>query len=447
MAGQIGTTGSDGQDFSKQPVPAAHKMGKFSLTMAWWGCCSAMFWLVLSATLAEAYGTINTILGMFAAVLTYTAICRVLNTYAMKTGTSVSLFSRLLFGTRGSALATLIFSVTATYYAVFESSVIAVAATYQFPTLSYPVAVLLVILISAPLVFGDVQTWLNKLNGILLPFYIIGLVVLVYVTIDQYGYSNDWLFAPPAKGDAPQGWWNVYVSYLGVWTLIMVSFDYSRFARYEDRKFHLRMNFGAIFWTTTFLISGVIGIFLVKSLPPGEQISETSSVKAVIMLTGGLGLFWVWVTQTRINSANFYMAVMNLSAFSRLSLKRPLPKVVAAAIIIGIVYALMLADIFHVMLVSLAYQGIFVVAWVAVALSHILFRAPKEPMDAAGGEDEDYPAYNPRGLTAWFAAVAIGIALMKIPFLSSFSAPATAISGFIFYRLMFNQVVAADAKS
>ena len=37
-----------------------------------------------------------------------------------------------------------------------------------------------------------------------------------------------------------------------------------------------------------------------------------------------------------------------------------------------IVYALMMADVFAYLLQALAYQGIFVVAWVAVAVAHIL---------------------------------------------------------------------------
>jgi len=446
MAGSIDVKSKSGLDYTKAPVPREDRMSRFSLTMAWWGCCSAMFWLVLSATLAEAYGTRDTLIGMVAAVFTYVLICRILNRYAIRTGVSVSLFSRLLFGTRGSALATLIFSMTATYYAVFESSVIAMAATYQFPALSYHLAVFLVILISVPLVFGDVQTWLNKLNGILLPFYLAGLVALVWVAIAEYGYSNDWLTAPPSTPTDKNGWWNVWVSYLGVWTLIMVSFDYARFGKREDEAYHLSMNFGSLFWTVTFIVGGAIGIFIVKTLPMEGTISEASSVKAVIMLMGGLGLFWVWVTQTRINSANFYMAVVNLCSFSRLSLRRPLSKAGSALIIISIVYALMLADIFHMLLVSLAYQGIFVVAWVAVAISHIVFNAPKESIDAPGLDDSAYPEYNAKGLTAWFVAVAIGIIVMKIDAVSSFSAPATALSGFTLYWLLHLQPALEKAK-
>lgn len=52
---------------------------------------------------------------------------QVLSRYAARTGPTVSLFSRTLFGLVGSALASLIFAATAIYYAVFEGSIIAVA--------------------------------------------------------------------------------------------------------------------------------------------------------------------------------------------------------------------------------------------------------------------------------------------------------------------------------
>ncbi|MBC8923733.1 allantoin permease, partial [Escherichia coli] len=79
----------------------------------------------------------------------------------------------------GAALATLIFFATAIYYAVFEGSVIAVAAHHQFPALDYKWAALIVVCYSVPLVFGSVQHWLDKFNGVLLPFYLLGLLAAV----------------------------------------------------------------------------------------------------------------------------------------------------------------------------------------------------------------------------------------------------------------------------
>ncbi|WP_023632352.1 hypothetical protein [Pseudomonas soli] len=164
MAGNIKKQ-VDSIDYSTVAVPEEHRMSKGSLTMAWWAICSAMFWLVVSATLAMSFGTMNAIIGLLLSVVTYAAINGVIARYAIKTGLSVALFSRVLFGRAGAALATLIFFATAIYYSVFEGSVIAIAIQHYVSDITLNQAYLIVVLYSVPLVFGSVQTWLDKFNG------------------------------------------------------------------------------------------------------------------------------------------------------------------------------------------------------------------------------------------------------------------------------------------
>lgn len=244
MAGSIDTE----MDFTKEPVPQNRRMSRFGLTMAWWAVCSAMFWIIVAATLAAAYGTKNAIIGLLLTVIVYSVVNAVITRFAIRTGLSVSLFSRILFGRTGSMIATLIFAATAIYYAVFEGSVIAVAATYVWPGLSYNLAALIVVLISVPLVFGSVQNWLDKFNGVLLPVYLVGLATAVILAISSYGYNSDWMSLP---GSVPSssGWWDVFVAYMGVWILMMFTFDYARFGKVEDEDYHARINFGAPFYS------------------------------------------------------------------------------------------------------------------------------------------------------------------------------------------------------
>lgn len=54
MANKIETSGDE--DFLSVPVPENERMGRFGLTMAWWALCSAMFWLMVPATLALTLG-------------------------------------------------------------------------------------------------------------------------------------------------------------------------------------------------------------------------------------------------------------------------------------------------------------------------------------------------------------------------------------------------------
>ncbi|WP_244507305.1 purine-cytosine permease family protein [Paracoccus sanguinis] len=407
------------------------------LTMAWWSVCSAMFYLVVSASLALAYGSVNAIIGLVLSVIAYAAVNAVLVRHAIRTGLSVSLFSRILLGQTGAAVATLIFFATAIYYAVFEGSVIALALQ-SYAGIAYPVAALIVVVYSVLLIFGSIQNWLDKFNGVLLPFYLIGLLSAVVLAISKYGYSDAWLKLGPAGGAPATGWWNCFVAFMGVWILMMFTYDYARFGRDEDREYHAKVNFGAPFYLVAFLLNGLVGIFLAASLPTEGGVTEVSVVLALIQLMGFAGLAFVWISQTRINTANYYLAAVNMESFAQTAFRLRLPKVVWACVVGVIAYVLMLADVFHYILQALAYQGIFVVAWVAIALVHIV-------TEGRGGVDHDAthfrlrdtPAVNPAGLGAWIAASVLGLILhLAGGALGSFSAPATFVAAGAAYALL-----------
>jgi len=106
-----------------------------------------------------------------------------------------------------------------------------------------------------------------------------------------------------------------------------------------------------------------------------------------------------------------------------------------------VVYVLMLADVFAYLLQALAYQGIFVVAWVAVAMAHILI----DRYSALIGQAIEYrsthvPAFNPLGISAWFIAAATGICVhIWGGGYAELSAPATAVIAFSIYAAGLTQ--------
>ena len=51
-------------DVSTEIVSEHDRASKGSLTMAWWGVCSAMFYIVVGIAMAKAYGTVNAIIGL-----------------------------------------------------------------------------------------------------------------------------------------------------------------------------------------------------------------------------------------------------------------------------------------------------------------------------------------------------------------------------------------------
>lgn len=406
------TRSSDGSDTATHAIADADRAGRGSLTMAWWGVCSALFYIFLAATLAIAYGTVNTIIAIVLTIVSYGAVNGVLARSAIKTGLSVSLFSRVLFGRVGALVATAIFFLTAIYYAVFEGSVIAVAASQVVGGLSYGWACVLVVVLAVPMVFGSVQKFLDKLNGVLLPFYVLGLIAAVVATVATYGYSNAWLTYQPAGGAPGTGWFSAYVAYMGVWVLMMFTMDFARFGKRSDVDYHARFNFGIPFYVMTFGVNGLVGIFLVTS-GAVASVSETAVVDQLITVLGGVwALLFVWVTQTRINTANFYLATVNMQAFfEKLGIR--LTKAVWA-VVVGIVALVMMraTDVFSYILTALNYQGIFVTAWVGIAVVHILSPVYRRMFgDQVHYHFDQVPAFNPAGLIAWFGAAITGLAM------------------------------------
>ena len=236
----------------------------------------------------------------------------------------------------------------------------------------------------------------------------------VVLATSQYGYTDAWLRMGP-ENPSPTGWWNVCVYYMGVWILMMFTFDYARFGKKEDSKYHALFNFGIPFYMLAFFLSGLAGIYLVNTIPHEGDVSEVSIAFGLIELMGIFGLLFVWITQTRINTANYFLATTNMQAFFKDVFKLNLNKMVWAVVVGIIVYLLMLINVFAYLLQALAYQGVFVVAWVAIALTHILHPRRKQIFgEVPQIRSAKLPAFDASGLTAWLVASAVGIVLMNL---------------------------------
>lgn len=393
--------------YSNYVLPATKRAGKWSLTMAWWALFSAMFWIYIAVASAGAVGVVNTVIGMVLTVATYGAINLVLSRYAARTGLTVSLFSRTLFGLVGSALASLIFAATAIYYAVFEGSIIAVAF-HEFFGGSMVVWYAVVVLYAVPLAMGGVQNWLDKLNGFLLPFYIAGLVAVVVAATLIRGVPTDWIGQAAAASTLP-GWLTSYLIYMGVYIMMMYTFDYARLGRAEDKKFLGSVTFGWVFYAFTFGLNGLIGIYIMSAW--GLEASETGVVQAFISSLGFGGVLVILISQTRINTANYFLASENLSAFASRVFRLNLPRYIWVIVCGALAFLLMLTDVLSYLLKALAWQGVFVTAWVAIALVYIALNW-KKPHLVPDIRPAKLKAVSP-GAIAWVLASAIGIALTE----------------------------------
>jgi cytosine permease len=426
-------------DRAATALPLAARMPRASLTMVWWSQCGAMFYLIVGAALAVKYGTRNALIGMLISVVLFSIVNGLLARYSVRTGLSCSALSRAMLGAGGGAVATLILCLTAVFYAVFEGSVLAIAATKVFPHISYSVAAIVIVLYSVPLVLGSVQRWLNRFNGVLLPLFLLGLALIVVVSIRQHGYSSDWLHMPPAS-DTPWGWLGCVAPYMGVFVLSMCTVDFGRFGRPADASFHAFINFGLPFYVMAFLINGAAGIFLVGSVDP-SKLTETTVVDMSLEILGStLGLLWIWVIQTRINTANYFLAIVNLQAFLEEAPHWRWSKVQCAALIGAVVLLLMYAtDIFSYLLVALSYLGAFAAAWVGIALSHVL------PRLRHGSTEGVLPAGH-GGVLAWVIGALAGCAIVLMGgSYAALSGPSALLIAMVMHQLSGRSVTATVA--
>jgi purine-cytosine permease-like protein len=430
------------EDYSLHAVPHTWRMARGKLAMAWFGVATAFFYMYFAAFIALAYGTTNAIVALVLTVVAYSLVNAVIARVASTSGLTVALFSRSMFGFVGAAIATLIFAATALYYVVFEGSVVSVAAQAFFGG-SIKLWYAVVILITMPLVWKGVRARLDRLNGILLPFYIVTLVAVVVWALSSKGYHG---FLPDAKA-APGTtlpWLQAFSAFMGVWVLMLFTMDFARLARPEDEAFHRNVTFGWVFYATVFLFNGLLGILLVSTfgITFAQLAGQESALPvSIVDLTGILGLALIAITQMRINTVNLYLSSTNLqSFFSRvfhLNLSRTIWVVVAGVT----AFLMMLTNVFSYVLDALNYQGIAIVAWVGVALAHVAYlRRQQKAVQGVEFRPGRIPAFNPGGIAAWVSATGVGVVLKiadttQSQFFDTVGLPLTFVIAFVVYTV------------
>lgn len=400
------------------PAESGARIPRFSLAMGWWSMVSSMFYLYLAGLVSALVGPVQAVIGIVLTVVVYGYINQQLSRYAIRTGFGVEELSRIIFGRVGSVLATLVFAATALYYGVFEGSIIAATLhAYTQDSLGWSLNVwyLVVVLYSTPLVFGGVRNWLDRLNGVLLPLYVAGLVAAVVVAAVQGAPAGLGAVAVPAiplDAGGP-GWLLAFGVYMGVWILMMYTMDFARLGREEDAAFHGTVTFGYVFYACAFLVNGLIGIFLTHALRHflGAEITEGGVAVAMVQVMGIFAVLLVWISQTRINTANYYLASINLQTLGAQVLRIRAPRVVWTLVGSVIMYLMMLTDVFSYLLTALSWQGVLITAWVAIALVHLTLERRAGAVSSNPGEH--LAAVSVPGVAAWAIASAVGLSIIE----------------------------------
>ncbi|GAA1878138.1 hypothetical protein GCM10009836_69380 [Pseudonocardia ailaonensis] len=423
------------EDYAAHVVPHSARSGRWSMSMAWYSLASAMAWLITGGLAAVVVGPADALIGCALSVGAYSALCAAMATYSARTGTSINLFSRMLFGLGGGAIATLVLFLIATFYATFEGAVVAHAMHTVFGGPGPWFWFAIVVVYSVPLAIGGVRVFLDKFNGALLPVYILGVTVAVIWTISARGYNPEWLSGKGTATISGPGWLYAFTLYMGVWVLMMFAGDMARHARPQDLRFHRWFTFGPVFHGFTLFFNAAVGIFLAEHLVSGE-LTELSAVDGMLGLMGVWAVLFIWVTQTRINTANYYVASTNLGNLAGRVIRRPVPRwfwVVALGVV---VYLLMLQDLLSKLQIALEYSAIITVAWVGVVVAYMIWAKVR-------GIGPDQLEYRPGrvttmhwpGVSAWVAGTVVGVVLLNFAGTvgATWYAPAAFLLSFLVY--------------
>lgn len=395
-------------DYANHVVPLSMRLGKWQLAMSFWSLLSAMVWLFYGALAASLFGSTNAIVAMVLAVVVYSLANAVMSRWTIRTGLNATLLSRQAFGVLGAVFAALLLTANTVYYAVFESSTLAVAFAHYTPTWPIEIWYAIVCLLMLPLMLGGVQTFMAKLNGALLPFYYVGLTAAVVVTAVRFPVGSAWLQFEgviPPEARAYPGWVLAFMLYMGLFILMPTTADFARFGKIEDEKFHSVVSFGWVFQTLLLLVNGVVGIFLVRSVIPNEPAAEIGVVTALLSSLGVFGLILIIVSQTRINTLNYYESSANASRVITSLTGKRVPRLLLVVGLTIVVFLLMLTNVFSYIERMLGWQAAFMVGWVGILITHYAL--------TKGWSGTDFRAQRvPRvtwGLAAWLISAGIAI--------------------------------------
>lgn len=433
-------------DYVSHAVPLTARVGRWQLTMSYWSLLSAMCWVFFGALAATLYGTVPALIALAATIACMSVLGPMFTRNSIRGGLSSTLLSRRPFGLLGGTLTSLLMAAMVTYYTIFESSTLAISLKLYFggamPMWFWYALVSLAML---PLMLGSVQTWMARLNGLLLPFYVIGLAAVVGIAVFHTGDGGAWLHfdgvVPQVARPIP-GWLMGFCLLMGTWPLILTGTDFARFGKIEDIRFHEHSTFGFLFYLWLYGANGLAGIFLIRAMLPNDPTQEAGVVQAILSAGGLLGLLLIVVTQTRISTLNYYEASMNFERLAAGTLGVKLGRTAWVLIVGVLTFVLMLTDVFSYLMRALQWQSAFFLGWIAIVAMH-LWLNPDERRDAMEFRANRVPLVTP-GLIAWLISGAVGIALTESksvpPLANALASPISLVVGaglyLIFWKLL-----------
>ncbi|WP_223204787.1 purine-cytosine permease family protein [Gordonia jinghuaiqii] len=409
--------GENREDYAQDRVPLEYRTwSTVSLFGVMFGITTAMFFLSWGGTLVYTFGTKNLVIGMTIASLVIGGLAFFWCRRASETGLSADLLSRSSgFGYLGSAVTSLIYTLTFLMFFAFEGAIMANAIHAQWPSIPKWSIYLVSGLIFIPLTWFGMRV-MNILMWVTLPIYAAFLGFTIYKatqtdsTVDFWSYGGDGSF----NGAAGPALIQVLAAALAVVSQVTISADLGRFIP-PKRKNSGAFLIGFLAQALTFGGCTILGGWLTL------RFGQSDPGLYLTMIMGVWGVLFVIITQIRINVTNIYSgSIVYSTLFQRLFHFSPGRHWwVVLTTVLGT--ALMFGDIYSRLNQVLTFEAVFIIAWVMAVVGHMVFvrKVLKLTDDSSPYEKHELPAFNPVGLTA------VGVALLvAVPLAFGIAGPA-----------------------
>lgn len=331
------------------------------------GISTALFFLADGADVSTAFGPANMLVGMLLGTLIVGVIGYYVIQIALENGLSSDLMTRSGYGFMGSSIASFVYTFNFLMFTAFESTILADAVTTTFPVLPQLPVDIVVGLLFIPLCWYGV-TAMDRIARITTPIYTILLLVLVYLGV-RHGLSiSVWWHT----GQQPLDFWKVLEISASTIALVSVgtnSADVARFVRRLPSAAHAKR-------TAALLSFVVMAVTLLVLVPLGSLLSvafnQANPGVYIVQQLGVVGLFFVLLTQIRINVMNIYGGSLAYANFFARAFHFAPGRhwwVIVTAVISTV---LMIGGIFGHLLQILTFEAVFIVSWASTLVSDLV---------------------------------------------------------------------------
>lgn len=400
-------------DFASARIPLTERRGHSSVFMILFGIVTAFFFLATGGSYFTTYGAAATWSGLAIGFVVLIMLAVVISRAASREGLTAELITRACgFGYAGTILTSTIYAVTFIFYTAIEGQILADAAGHLIPLppiIWYTIAGLMFI----PLLWkGTSQlTWLMWLT---VPVYVILITLAIVNALDLNGGFPTEIFTAAAPGGLSSG-----VALSGVLAGLAGTIGLNPMEAADYNRYIHPKKFGTSFWvslvlpyTLMFFVAMPLGMFFAAAT------GDANPAGAFALLLGPLlAVVLAWISQIRINLTNIHLGSIALTSVSNRVTHSPNARRVWTAVICVAAIPLMAIDIVQYILPFLAFNGVFLLAWVGCVVADLLIVrrllgiVPRELVF----EQDRVRTFNPVGPIALLTAVIVGSILLFAP--------------------------------